>query len=192
MGTDEPADAARELGPAAEGPVSADEQWMREALGEARLARRRGEVPVGAVVVLDGAVVGRGSNQPIRATDPTAHAEIVALRDASRAVANYRLTGAALYVTVEPCLMCAGALVHARIGRLVFGAAEPKAGAVRSAMRMFDHPALNHRVEVAAGVLEPECAALMQAFFAERRTDARKRKTPGGQTWSGPAGRRGG
>ena len=163
-----------EVGPAA------DERWMREALAEARLARGRGEVPVGAVVVLDGAVVGRGSNQPIHATDPTAHAEIVALRDAARATGNYRLTGAALYVTVEPCLMCAGALVHARIGRLVFGAAEPKAGAVRSTMRALDHPALNHRIEVAGGVLGPECTELIQTFFAQRRAEVKGRnQTPG-------------
>ena len=151
------------------GRADADERWMREALAEARLARGRGEVPVGAVVVLGGAVVGRGGNRPIQGADPTAHAEIVALREAARAVGNYRLTGAALYVTVEPCLMCAGALVHARIARLVFGAAEPRAGAVRSIMRVLDHPALNHRVEVAGGVLEPECTALMRAFFAARR-----------------------
>ncbi len=157
------------------GPA-ADERWMREALAEARVARGRGEVPVGAVVVLDGAVVGRGSNQPIHATDPTAHAEIVALRDAARNVDNYRLTDVALYVTVEPCLMCAGALVHARVGRLVFGAAEPKAGAVRSTMRALDHPALNHRVEVSGGVLEPECTRLMRAFFADRRVEEKRRK----------------
>lgn len=151
------------------GQADADERWMSEALVEARLARGRGEVPVGAVVVRSGTVVGRGGNQPIGGADPTAHAEIVALRAAARAAGNYRLTGAALYVTVEPCLMCAGALVHARIGRLVFGAAEPRAGAVRSIMRALDHPALNHRVEVAGGVLESECTALMRAFFAERR-----------------------
>lgn len=159
-----------------EGGSAADERWMREALAEARVARGRGEVPVGAVVVLDGAVVGRGSNQPIHATDPTAHAEVVALRDAARAVGNYRLSGAALYVTVEPCLMCAGALVHARIGRLVFGAAEPKAGAVRSTLRALDHPALNHRVEVVGGVLEPECTELIQTFFSERRAEVSRRK----------------
>lgn len=151
------------------GRADADERWMREALAEARRARGRGEVPVGAVVVLGDAVVGRGGNRPIQGADPTAHAEIVALREAARAAGNYRLTGAALYVTVEPCLMCAGALVHARIARLVFGAAEPRAGAVRSIMRVLDHPALNHRVEVAGGVLESECTALMRAFFAERR-----------------------
>ncbi len=172
----EPVDAVREGRAVAGGASSADERWMREALAEARLAGGRGEVPVGAVVVLDGAVLGRGGNQPVLAADPTAHAEIVALRDAARAVGNYRLTGAALYVTVEPCLMCAGALVHARIGRLVFGAAEPKAGAVRSAMRVLDHPALNHRVEVSGGVLEPECNALIRAFFAGRRAEEKRRK----------------
>ena len=182
MTTSESVDAAGEGGPVSEGQAAADERWMREALAEARLARQRGEVPVGAVVVLDGAVVGRGSNQPIHATDPTGHAEIVALRDAARTAGNYRLTGAALYATVEPCLMCAGALVHARIGRLVFGAPEPKAGAVRSTMRVLDHPALNHRVEVAGGVLEPECTELIQAFFARRRAEVRGRKTPGGWT----------
>ncbi len=180
MDTGETVDAAEGRQPAAtEAGPAADERWMREALAEARLARGRGEVPVGAVVVLAGAVIGRGSNQPIHATDPTAHAEVVALRAAARAAGNYRLPGAALYVTVEPCLMCAGALVHARIGRLVFGAAEPKAGAVRSTIRALDHPALNHRVEVAGGVLEPECNALMRAFFAERRAEVRGRKKPG-------------
>ena len=179
MGRGQSVDAARERAPVTGGVAAGDERWMGEALAEARLARGRGEVPVGAVVVLDGAVVGRGSNQPIRATDPTAHAEIVALRDAARTAGNYRLTGAALYVTVEPCLMCAGALVHARIGRLVFGAAEPKAGAVRSTMRVLDHPALNHRVEVAGGVLETGCTELMRAFFAERRAADKDRSQTG-------------
>ena len=149
-----------------------DGRLMREAIVEARRARDRDEVPVGAVVVLDGVVVGRGYNQPIGGVDPTAHAEIVALRDAARTVDNYRLTGAALYVTVEPCLMCAGAIVHARIGWLVYGVAEPKAGVVRSAMQVLDDPSLNHRVEVVGGVLEPECRELMRAFFAERRAGA--------------------
>lgn len=171
----ESVDAARERTPPGGGSAG-DERWMREALAEARLAGGRGEVPVGAVVVLDGAVVGRGGNQPIHAADPTAHAEVVALRDAARTAGNYRLTGAAVYVTVEPCLMCAGALVHARVDRLVFGAAEPKAGAVRSVMRVLDLPALNHRVEVAGGVLESECNALMRAFFAERRAEEKRRK----------------
>ena len=145
--------------------------YMREALAEARKASTAGEVPVGAVVVAAGSdrIIGRGFNQPIGSDDPTAHAELVALRNAARDAGNYRLTGAALYVTVEPCLMCAGALVHARIGTLVYGAAEPKAGAVRSSMRVLEHPSLNHRVEVVAGVLESECRGMMQAFFSARR-----------------------
>jgi len=142
---------------------------MREALVLADEAAAAGEVPVGAVVVVDGEIVGTGHNQPIGARDPTAHAEIVALREAARRVGNYRLTGATLYVTVEPCLMCVGAMVHARIGTLVFGAAEPKAGAVVSTQQALDHPALNHRVAVVAGVLADESRARMQQFFRDRR-----------------------
>lgn len=145
---------------------------MREAQREAREALAAGEVPVGAVVVMDGRVVGAGFNQPIGRADPTAHAEIVALRVAAREVGNYRLTGATLYVTVEPCVMCVGAIVHARIGTLVYGASEPKAGAVRSAMRALDHPALNHRVEVIEGVLDEECGQIMQDFFRDRRASS--------------------
>ena len=145
---------------------------MREAQREAREALAAGEVPVGAVVVLDGRVVGAGFNQPIGRADPTAHAEIVALRVAAREVGNYRLTGATLYVTVEPCVMCVGAIVHARVGTLVYGASEPKAGAVRSAMRALDHPALNHRVEVIEGVLDEECGQIMQEFFRDRRASS--------------------
>ena len=147
---------------------------MREALAEARRAMSGHEVPVGAVVVAPGTgdIIGRGFNQPIGRVDPTAHAEVVALRDAARRTRNYRLTGATLYVTVEPCLMCAGALVHARIGTLVYGAPEPKAGAVRSVMGALEHPALNHRVAVVAGVLEGECRGLVQAFFGARRRAA--------------------
>jgi tRNA(adenine34) deaminase len=145
------------------------DRFMREALAQAERAARAGEVPVGAVVVIDDAIVGAGYNQPIGACDPTAHAEIVALRAAARRIGNYRLTGATLYVTVEPCLMCVGAMVHARIGTLVFGAAEPKAGAVASTQRAFEHPALNHRVEVVSGVLADECRERMQQFFRERR-----------------------
>jgi tRNA(adenine34) deaminase len=148
---------------------AADERFMREAIVQAQLARDRDEVPVGAVVVLDGVIVGRGFNQPISSNDPTAHAEIVALRNAAGTVGNYRLPGAELFVTVEPCLMCAGALVHARIGRLVYGAPESRTGAVRSAIPVLDDPALNHRVEVMAGVLEHECRQLMQTFFTGRR-----------------------
>lgn len=145
------------------------DEWMRAALNEAARARDAGEVPVGALVIRDGQLLGAGFNQPISSVDPTAHAEIVALRAAARAVGNYRLTAATLYVTVEPCLMCAGALVHARIALLVYGAPEPKAGAVVSTMRAYELPTLNHRVEVLGGVLENECRALIQAFFRDRR-----------------------
>lgn len=142
---------------------------MRAALGQARLAAEAGEVPVGAVVVLDGAIVGAGHNRPISSQDPTAHAEIVAMRAAARATGNYRLTGATLYVTVEPCLMCVGAMVHARIGALVFGAPEPKAGAVESTQRAHEHPALNHRLAVSGGLLADECGQVMREFFERMR-----------------------
>ena len=142
---------------------------MREALRLAADAAARGEVPVGAVVVLNGSIVGRGFNQPIGTHDPTAHAEIVALRDAGTRVDNYRLTGSTLYVTIEPCQMCVGAMVHARVARLVFGALEPKAGAIESAMRAHEHSALNHRMVAEGGVLEEECRDVIQAFFASRR-----------------------
>ncbi|MCY4057281.1 MAG: tRNA adenosine(34) deaminase TadA [Gammaproteobacteria bacterium] len=142
---------------------------MREALTLARQAGARGEVPVGAVVVVDGECVGRGRNRPIATVDPTAHAEMEALRMAGRAVGNYRLPGAALYVTVEPCAMCAGAIVHARIEHLVYGAAEPKSGAVSSTARLFESPGVNHRIEVTAGVLADECARLLVDFFGARR-----------------------
>jgi len=142
---------------------------MDLALEQAALAREAGEVPIGAIVSIDGGIVGRGFNQPIRAGDPTAHAEIVALRDAARRVGNYRLSGATLSVTIEPCLMCVGALVHARIGTLVYGAAEPKSGAVVSTVRGGELPGLNHRFEVVAGVREEACRELMQAFFRDRR-----------------------
>src|SRR6267143_1058139 len=135
---------------------------MAGALEEAGRARAAGEVPIGAVVAIDGAIVGRGFNQPIGSGDPTAHAEIVAIRAAARAVGNYRLTGATLCVTIEPCLMCVGALVHARIGTLVFGAAEPKSGAVVSTIRAGELPGLNHRFATVTGVREDECRALMQ------------------------------
>jgi tRNA(adenine34) deaminase len=128
-----------------------------------------GEVPIGAVVVLGDRIVGSGFNQPIGAVDPTAHAEIVALRSAARAVGNYRLTDSVLYVTVEPCLMCVGALVHARVAEVVYGAPEPKSGALGSTARAHETPGLNHRFVVTGGVLEEECRELMQAFFRERR-----------------------
>ena len=143
---------------------------MRAALELAGEARQRGEVPVGAIVVLDGEVIGRGFNQPIGTNDPTAHAEIVAIRDAARRSGNYRLTGASLIVTIEPCQMCVGAMVHARIARVVYGTPEPKAGAIESAMRAHEHPSLNHRLEATGGVLEAECREMIQAFFAERRS----------------------
>jgi tRNA(adenine34) deaminase len=149
--------------------MDTDHQFMGAALELAREAHRRGEVPVGAVVVLDGAVIGEGFNQPIGAHDPTAHAEIVALRDAAQRIGNYRLTGATLYVTIEPCQMCVGAMVHARITRVVFGTREPKAGAIESAMRAHEHPSLNHRMEATGGVLDEECRALIQEFFKEKR-----------------------
>ena len=143
--------------------------FMRAALDEARRGSEAGEVPVGAVVVLDGQVVGRGFNQPIGASDPTAHAEIVALREAARALGNYRLVGTTMYVTIEPCLMCVGAMVHARVGTVVFGATEPKAGAIVSSCRAHELPSLNHRIEVVGGILEEECRAVIQEFFKTRR-----------------------
>lgn len=148
---------------------------MRAALAQAAEAGRRGEVPVGAIVALDGDVVGAGFNQPIAASDPTAHAEIVAMRAAAARLGNYRLTGATLYVTIEPCQMCVGAMVHARITRVVYGTREPKAGAIESAMRAHEHPSLNHRLQAVGGVLEEECRALIQSFFEERRA------RPGGE-----------
>jgi tRNA(Arg) A34 adenosine deaminase TadA len=147
-----------------------DIRWMRYALNRARQAGERGEVPVGAIVVVGGGLVSEGFNSPIASHDPTAHAEIVALRRAAAELRNYRLTGATLYVTIEPCLMCVGAMVHARIDRLVYGAPEPKAGAIESAMRALDHPTLNHRFEVTGGVLADESRAVMQAFFQSRRS----------------------
>ncbi|MFB3853903.1 MAG: tRNA adenosine(34) deaminase TadA [Vicinamibacterales bacterium] len=152
--------------------------WMRLALAEAGRGLAAGEVPVGAVVVFDGRVVGAAFNQPISAADPTAHAEILALRQAAATLGNYRLTGAEIYVTVEPCLMCAGALVHARIARLFFGAPEPRAGAIVSAVRGLEVPGLNHRVEAKGGILEAECRAVIQAFFRERRGNGRVGEQP--------------
>ena len=149
---------------------AAEDEFMRRALELAKEARLRGEVPVGAVVVLDGAVVGEGYNQPIGAHDATAHAEIVALREAGRKVGNYRLTGAVLYVTIEPCQMCVGAMIHARIARVVYGTREPRAGAIESAMRAHEHPSVNHRMEATGGMLEDECRALIQEFFRHKRS----------------------
>lgn len=143
--------------------------FMGFALAEARQARDIGEVPIGAVVVIDKQIVGSGHNQPIRRNDPTAHAEILALREAARRIGNYRLTEATLYVTIEPCAMCAGAMVNARVKHLVYGAAEIRAGAVDSVFQICTNSSLNHRIEVSSGVRADECRELMQAFFRERR-----------------------
>ncbi len=142
---------------------------MREALALAREAAGAGEVPVGAVVVVDGAVVGRGFNQPISRHDPTAHAEVMALRDAAARLGNYRLPGATLYVTLEPCVMCSGAIMHARVARVVFGATDPKTGAAGSVVDLYAEPRLNHHADINGGVLANECGALLSGFFAARR-----------------------
>lgn len=146
-----------------------DLAYMRMALEEARQAAEGGEVPVGAVLVGEGRVLARGANRTIRNCDPTAHAEIVVLREAARAMDNYRLGGTTLYVTIEPCSMCAGALIQARVARLVYGCDDPKGGAVRSCFEVLAHPRLNHQVEITSGVLAEECAATLQAFFTARR-----------------------
>ena len=148
---------------------SGDEQFMRQALELAGQAEANGEVPVGAVVVVDGDVCGRGFNSPIRSADPTAHAEILALREAARKLQNYRLEAATLYATLEPCVMCAGALVAARVRRLVFGARDLRFGGVRSKFRVADSELLNHRVEIVEGVLAAECLELVKKFFEQRR-----------------------
>ena len=146
-----------------------DIEYMHLAIVQAQAAALRGEVPVGAIVVLEDRILAAAGNRTITDCDPTAHAEIVALREAAQKAGNYRLTGASLYVTVEPCAMCAGALVQARIARLIYGADEPKGGAVRTCMQVLDAPALNHRVEVVSGVLAGEAVQLLQAFFSARR-----------------------
>lgn len=146
-----------------------DEDWMAYALRLAGEAADRGEVPVGAVVVCDGAIIGRGGNAPIGGNDPTAHAEIAALREAARALGNYRLPGCALYATLEPCVMCAGAIMHARLARLVFGARDPKTGACGSVVDLFAEPRLNHHTQVAGGVAADASARLLTQFFAARR-----------------------
>jgi tRNA(adenine34) deaminase len=151
-------------------PAGRDQEWMREALRAAHEAEALGEVPVGAVIVSkDGRVLARAGNRTRTDTDPTAHAEIVALREAARSEGNYRLTDAVMYATIEPCAMCAGALVQARVKRLVYGAADERAGAVSSQFRICDTGSLNHRIEITSGVLETECRAIMQAFFRTRR-----------------------
>lgn len=155
-----------------------DEDFMRLALEQARLGWARGEVPVGAVVVKDGEVVAQGFNQPIGSHDPTAHAEVVALRAAAEKLGNYRLPGCELFVTLEPCLMCSGAMMHARLARVVFGAADPKTGACGSVVNLFENPQLNHHTEVRGGVLAGETSDLLRAFFAERRALAAARRAP--------------
>lgn len=149
--------------------MNSDERWMQLALAQAVVARDAGEVPVGAVVIKDDEIIGEGWNQPLCSKDPTAHAEIVALRDAANRLGNYRLTGASLYVTIEPCTMCVGAMLHARITRMVFGALEPKAGAIQSHLGLLDQDHFNHRIEYRGGVFAEECAAMMWAFFQSRR-----------------------
>lgn len=149
--------------------MSADARWMQRALELARHAEAQGEVPVGAVIVLDGEIIGEGWNQPISASDSTAHAEIMALRQACQSINNYRLPGADMYVTLEPCVMCAGALVHARLRRLYYATAEPKTGAAGSCVDVFSLPNLNHRVELAAGLLAEESSQLLRNFFRARR-----------------------
>ena len=148
---------------------SQDEKWMREALLLARQAEAAGEVPVGAVLMKDGMLLGSGWNQPIGAHDPTAHAEVMALRAAAGSIGNYRLTGTTLYVTLEPCAMCAGAMVHARVARLVYGAADPKTGAAGSVFDLARTDKLNHRLEVQGGVLAAECGGLLREFFSRKR-----------------------
>jgi tRNA(adenine34) deaminase len=152
-----------------ENSLPSDEHWMEEALRCAQRALEAGEIPIGAVVVRDGEIIGRGANANISAHDPSAHAEILALREAALNVGNHRLGGCEMFATIEPCSMCAGALVHARIKRLVYGADDPRAGAVHSVMQVLNHPALNHQMEVRAGVLAGRSAELLQLFFKTRR-----------------------
>jgi tRNA(adenine34) deaminase len=160
------------------GVEESDELFMGEALRAAQRALEAGEVPVGAVVVCDGKIVGRGGNRNLTDSDPTAHAEIVALRDAGGTISNHRLEGCELFATIEPCAMCAGALVHARLKRLVYGADDPKAGAIRSVMQVVNHPSLNHRMEVKAGVQAGRCAELLQGFFRLRREEKSSAVSP--------------
>ena len=149
-----------------------DEVWMEQALEQARLAAKEGEVPVGALVIKDGEIVGSGHNRNLLDHDPTAHAEIVALRQAAARLGNHRLTDCEMFVTIEPCAMCAGALIHARLSRLIYGASDPKAGAAGSALQVLNHPSLNHQMEVKSGVLAEKCSEILQAFFREKRARA--------------------
>jgi tRNA(adenine34) deaminase len=147
-----------------------DTAAMELALGQARLAAEAGEVPVGALVVRDGEIIGRGHNRNLLYHDPSAHAEIIALREAAARIRNHRLGGCTLFVTIEPCAMCAGAMVHARLTRLVYGASDPKAGAAGSVLQVINHPSLNHQMEVVSGVLADKCSELLQDFFRQRRS----------------------
>jgi tRNA(adenine34) deaminase len=149
--------------------MEADIQFMQEALAEARAGAEAGEVPIGVVLVHDGKILARSGNRTIRDNDPTAHAEIIVLREAARLLGNYRLAGTTLYVTIEPCSMCAGAIIQARVPRVVYGADDPKGGAFRSCFEILSHPLLNHQVEVTPGILAADCATILQSFFAERR-----------------------
>jgi tRNA(adenine34) deaminase len=146
-----------------------DQEAMQAALAEARLAEEAGEVPIGAVVVHQGKIIGRGQNSLLRNLDPTAHAEIIAMREAARGIGNYRLLGCTLYVTLEPCAMCAGAMIHARLDRLVYAAADPKAGACGSVLTVLNHPQLNHQMQVEQGIAAEESAEMLRSFFRERR-----------------------
>ena len=152
--------------------MHADSTWMREAMAEARAASDAGEVPVGAVIVQAGEIVARGQNRVLRDNDPTAHAEIVAMRAAAQILNNYRLLDCEMFVTLEPCAMCAGAMIHARLARLVYAAADPKAGAVTSVLQVLNHPRLNHQMVVDEGLLGDEASELLRAFFRERRTES--------------------
>jgi tRNA(Arg) A34 adenosine deaminase TadA len=149
--------------------LAEDAHWMAQALEQARQAQQAGEVPVGALVIRDGQIVGQGFNRNLQDNDPTAHAEMVALRRAASRLGNHRLTGCILVCTIEPCAMCAGAMIHARVARLVYGASDPKAGAAGSVLQVVNHPQLNHRMEVTSGVLAEQCSELLKAFFAQRR-----------------------
>jgi len=160
--------------------TSVDEAFLREALAEADAARKAGEVPVGAIIVFGDKIIARGRNAVIASSDPTAHAEIVALREAAKAIGNYRLNGAVLYSTIEPCAMCAGALVHARIARLVYGARDPKAGAVETHFGVCTTDFLNHQVSVEGGILEDECSRVLQSFFRDRRSSQRAERCESG------------
>ena len=148
---------------------SGDESWMEQALEQARLAAQAGEVPVGALVIKDGEIIGLGHHRNLLDHDPAAHAEIIALRQAAARLGNHRLTGCAMFVTIEPCAMCAGALVHARLARLVYGTSDPKAGAAGSVLQVLNHPGLNHKMEIRSGVLAEKCSEILQKFFREKR-----------------------